>query len=1077
MKEVQGNFDLGDARRSHKETLNLDRPLTFSSERTAIGELSRTAMPAGSYEFDALPEGELHRVTNTQFGVSFLAKLREGTNNDEGTYDIKGEVQNIAEDQNPYQKLNLAGKGHAPDNFSLRPAQLGAVHSLMAHWSLSGDPATVVLPTGTGKTETMLTITLLDNAKKVLVIVPSDDLRNQLTHKFATWGLLRELGVIPQHSRNPVVLKLKHTIRFPEHLDILKQADVIVSTPGLIANAPVELQKRLKDIISHVFFDEAHHIVADTWSKIKSLFLEKKVVQFTATPYRNDRKPIEGKIVYNYPLSKALDDECFSKISLVAVNERDPRYKDRAIADKAIERLREDRKNGFTRHKMMVRVKNKSQATTLFELYQSWFPEMNITLVHSGVQKKKQTIEDILNGKYDIVVCVDMLKEGFDFPDFKIAAVHGIHKSMAVLLQFIGRFTRHQHGLGDASFVVNYSDETISSELEELLQEGSGWELVIKEIADEKKQNAETLLDFLQGCQPLSGFDDPDVTLNPKLVFPALSFVCFNCESVDWTKFHESFSTSKYALSQPYFNKEENVFYFSTQKRDKVSWARSKKIKDQKWDLFVMHHDPETKLLYIGYSEKKPDLDGLVSSIAQGAYSILNKDCVFRVFDSIMRLSIIHAGIFKPANHLHRYSRLSGPDVSTELSRWKEGNRCEKSDFVGVGFRNGEPVNIGASAKGKIWSPSKSGNILEWKQWCLEMGRLITNENIDADQLLEDSAKKIDLKDKEYGGAYPSDMVILAADWADALYTNIYKLILEVSSSKSYLLSECSLKYEGFTKDTAKLIFILPDGSNTPFSIVIGGEKGHSVQGLEKCIYKVAGLKRDPVPLAQFFQEQPPTLFLIGGDIISGCVYTKYNTSTLASIPDDQIQTLEWQDVDFTKESLYKSHKPRLNSIQQYMMDKLKGEGASIVFNDDNSGESADIVAVFEKDKEVLFKLVHCKYSKAKAGSRLSDLYEVCGQAIVSLRYKWRPEDLVKHLERRNSSGVLKGKRFYHGDLTDLNRIKASLKYKEIHFEFAIAQPGVSAKALEDDMKNLLGSVYSTAIDMTETKMKCYFSR
>ncbi|WP_346763412.1 hypothetical protein [Escherichia sp. E4694] len=35
-----------------------------------------------------------------------------------------------------------------------------------------------------------------------------------------------------------------------------------------------------------------------------------------------------------------------------------------------------------------------------------------------------------------------MLGEGYDLPNLKIAALHDHHKSLAVTLQFIGRFTR-----------------------------------------------------------------------------------------------------------------------------------------------------------------------------------------------------------------------------------------------------------------------------------------------------------------------------------------------------------------------------------------------------------------------------------------------------------------------------------------------------------------------------------------------------------------------------------------------------------------------------------------------------------
>jgi superfamily II DNA or RNA helicase len=298
----------------------------------------------------------------------------------------------------------------------------------------------------------------------------------------------------------------------------------------------------------------------------KKTFSKSKIVQFTATPYRNDKKPIEGKIVYNYPLSHALKDNCFSKISLVAVDERHPRKKDLAIANAAMSRLITDRKNGWIRHKMMVRADNKKHAIELFDMYKELFPNERIAIVYTGVKNRRNLISDIKNGAYDIIVCVDMLKEGFDYPDFKIAAVHGLHKSLAVLLQFIGRFTRTQEGLGDASFVVNYADEKISIELENLFQEGSGWEEVISEIADAKKNEAETLLSFLQGCKPFSGFDSPNIDLNPKLVYPALSTVCFKCKKAEWKNFKNAFNLNKYSLSQPFINKEENVFYFTTQK-------------------------------------------------------------------------------------------------------------------------------------------------------------------------------------------------------------------------------------------------------------------------------------------------------------------------------------------------------------------------------------------------------------------------------------------------------------------------------------------------------------------------------
>ena len=43
-------------------------------------------------------------------------------------------------------------------DFGLRPPQLGAIHAVGVHWSINNTPATLVMPTGTGKTETMLAV-------------------------------------------------------------------------------------------------------------------------------------------------------------------------------------------------------------------------------------------------------------------------------------------------------------------------------------------------------------------------------------------------------------------------------------------------------------------------------------------------------------------------------------------------------------------------------------------------------------------------------------------------------------------------------------------------------------------------------------------------------------------------------------------------------------------------------------------------------------------------------------------------------------------------------------------------------
>ncbi|KAA6328674.1 hypothetical protein EZS27_022456 [termite gut metagenome] len=59
----------------------------------------------------------------------------------------------------------------------LRPPQMGALYSILSHAQNPEDKGIIVMPTGTGKTETMLATLVSSQCKKLLVTVPSDSLR------------------------------------------------------------------------------------------------------------------------------------------------------------------------------------------------------------------------------------------------------------------------------------------------------------------------------------------------------------------------------------------------------------------------------------------------------------------------------------------------------------------------------------------------------------------------------------------------------------------------------------------------------------------------------------------------------------------------------------------------------------------------------------------------------------------------------------------------------------------------------------------------------------------------------------
>ncbi|THJ40352.1 DEAD/DEAH box helicase, partial [Aeromonas veronii] len=241
------------------------------------------------------------------------------------------------------------------DVLGLRPPQIGGIFSALGFTkSEERHAATIVMPTGTGKTETILSIVIAGKFRKTLVIVPSDALREQIRNKFLQLELLRKFKLINDETHNPIVATIKHGVKNKNELDTLLQANVIVASAASLSLFSEECLSDLTNKCSNLIVDEAHHITAMTWSKIKNYFNEKHVLQFTATPFRTDRTKIGGKIIFNYSLKKAQQDGYFKPIEFHPICEFIDENSDLEIAKKAVSLLRNDLKSNLN-HIMMAR--------------------------------------------------------------------------------------------------------------------------------------------------------------------------------------------------------------------------------------------------------------------------------------------------------------------------------------------------------------------------------------------------------------------------------------------------------------------------------------------------------------------------------------------------------------------------------------------------------------------------------------------------------------------------------------------------------------------------------------------------
>lgn len=146
-----------------------------------------------------------------------------------------------------------------------------------------------------------------------------------------------------------------------------------------------------------------------------------------------------------------------------------------------------------------------------------------------------------------------------------------------------------------------------------------------------------------------------------------------------------------------------------------------------------------------------------------------------------------------------------------------------------------------------------------------------------------------------------------------------------------------------------------------------------------------------------------------------------------------------------------------------------------MIFDDDGSGEIADIVAIAEEDDEITVELYHCKYSNDKIpGARINDLYEVCGQTEKSVFWKSDGVELINRMKSREAKRLKNSSvsRFELGNIDILNMIQKKMLHKQIKMKIFMVQPGVDSSRISPEMRVVLGGTRDFCRDTFSVSVK-----
>lgn len=924
-----------------------------------------------------------------------------------------------------------------------RDAQRGALFALGAHFALRTEPAIVTMPTGSGKTAVLQAAAFMLRARRVLVVTPSRLVREQIFDDFRELGILKRIGALPQDTVPPSVCNADGKVA---DWKALAGYDVVVATPGSASPAVKGVAQPPAEFFDLILVDEAHHSPAFTWSQLLKAFPAAKRVLFTATPYRRDELEIKGRFVFTYDLKRAYDDRVFGSINYLPVDGFVDGGEDEAIARAAERKLRADQLEGLA-HRLMVRTDSKRRSIELIELYGrvTGLKLQRVSSEHS-VGHIKKVINALREGDLDGIVCVNMLGEGFDLPNLKVAAVHSPHKSLAVTLQFIGRFARTAgDALGQATFIA--APSSIKVEAEKLYAEGAAWGEIVPNLGATRvvrEARAREILESFQGDQQ-ADFDVEELSLYG--LTPYMHVKVWRVAgdlSIDGDiAFPQGLNVVFSAVSEG-----TRTAVFVTREYARVRWSEDERLTDVSNHLFVIHHNPERELLFVCASKRQDGVyQRLSEAIAGRSLKGLSTDTLNRVLLDLEDLKLFNVGMRNRASNSTASAYLTKAGGSVERTIGPaDGRQYTRGHFFGGGTRDGVDITIGVSSASKIWQNSSARlfELIDWMDGLAERlastRAVITHSGFD----LLTTAMEID--------RLPAP--VFAADWDKEVYSAPWSLVVDDDGARrSVPLTDLNLAvhHDRCTEHEVP-ITIGGDRINVELTFDVRGEPHfRGAPGVADVMVERRGMTES---LLDHLNERHLSLYTTDLGLVRGSDYNLPPNSDDAPFDPTCLVSHDFAALNVCINTEIGEGRNGKESIFQFLEGRLVRGPAAVVFCDHGSGEIADYIEIREDGDDTHVDIYHCKSTKEPApGARVEDAYEVLGQAIKSARWCDRKRIRAKIEHRMRGAGV---GRFKKGNFEEVERLLG--RPRPPVFSVTVVQPGFRGSRLSDELKQLMGS-------------------
>jgi superfamily II DNA or RNA helicase len=379
---------------------------------------------------------------------------------------------------NPFQDCQPRIEG----NQLIRTPQREAYLALSEYATLPEDAdreVAIVLPVGCGKSGCITLAPFAFRSHRALVVAPNVSIAQQLALDFDPSNpamFYQKCAVLPGAPYpEPVEIRGTTTNRAD-----LEEAHVVITNIQQLQGGDANrwLRALPADFFDLILFDEGHHGVAESWMVLKAQFPAARIVNFSATPMRADGQVMEGRVLYSFPIFRAIQEGYVKRLKAVQLNPRTLRYVRRddgqeievgldevrrlgeeeadfrrsivtstetlnTIVDasiRALNRLRTE--TGDNRLKIIASALNYEHCRQVVEAYHA--RGLRAGYVHSRdtAPANQAVMQRLDSHQLDVIVQVRKLGEGFDHPFLSVAAVFSIFSNLSPFVQFVGRIMR-----------------------------------------------------------------------------------------------------------------------------------------------------------------------------------------------------------------------------------------------------------------------------------------------------------------------------------------------------------------------------------------------------------------------------------------------------------------------------------------------------------------------------------------------------------------------------------------------------------------------------------------------------------